>query len=208
MTDRKDHWENIYQDKSPENVSWYQQQPSLSLQLIQNTQLALDEAIIDIGGGTSSLVDHLIGIGYLDISVLDISENALSRARYRLGDAAKKVKWYASDVTEFKAAQQYSLWHDRAVFHFLTAESDRRQYIRVLNQSLKPGGHLVIAAFAIGGPEKCSGLEVVQYDARKLSTELGEDYELVEETVELHITPSNMEQKFGYFRFIRKQHTI
>lgn len=208
MIDRKAHWENIYQDKSPLEVSWFQQKPSLSLQLIQNTQLQLDEPIIDVGGGASLLVDSLIGTGYLNISVLDISKNALACARKRLGEAAMKVKWYASDVTEFKPPNQFSLWHDRAVFHFLTAESDRQQYIKVLNQSLVPGGQLVIAAFAIGGPEKCSGLDTVQYDADKLGTALGKGYELIEEVDELHLTPSNVEQKFMYFRFIRKQLTI
>lgn len=208
MFNRKAHWENIYQDKSDQALSWYQKEPTQSLQLIKNAQIALDEPVIDVGGGASVLVDYLIRSGYLNISVLDISGNALASTRKRLGEAANKVKWYVSDITEFEAPHQYSLWHDRAVFHFLTAESDRQRYIKVLNQSLRPGGQLVIAAFAIGGPEKCSGLDIVQYDASKLSAELGKDFELIEETGESHLTPSNVEQKFMYFRFTRKRHTI
>lgn len=208
MFNRKAHWENIYQDNSSQDVSWYQQEPSLSLQLIQNSGLAFDEPLIDVGGGASVLVDYLLKSGYLDISVLDISENALANTKARLGDTSREINWYTTDITQFEAPHQYSLWHDRAVFHFLTAEPDRKRYIQVLNASLRPGGHLIIAAFAIGGPEKCSGLDVVQYDASKLGAELGKDFELVEETGELHITPSNNEQKFMYFRFSRKQHTI
>lgn len=208
MSKSKVHWDNIYRHKSPQEVSWYQQEPTQSLRFIQNTQLNYDEPIIDIGGGASVLVDYLIKQGFANIAVLDISGNALASAQKRLGDDAKKVEWFESDITEFKAPHQFSLWHDRAVFHFLTEESDRKRYIQVLNQSLRSGGDLVIAAFALGGPEKCSGLDVVQYDASKLGVELGKDFELVEETGELHLTPSNIEQAFTYYRFTRKQHTI
>ena len=203
MFDRKAHWQNVYQDKSSLDVSWYQKEPSLSLELIHSTQVARDEAIIDVGGGASVLVDHLCNERYTNLAVLDISENALASAKKRLGDLAKSVEWIGSDITQFNASHQFSLWHDRAVFHFLTDQSDRKSYVKAIKRALRPGGHLIIAAFAIGGPEKCSGLDIVQYDADKLIAELGEDFELVEERDETHITPANKEQKFMYFRFIK-----
>ena len=203
MFDKKTHWEKVYQDKSPLNVSWYQKEPLESLTLIHNTRIAKDEPVIDIGGGASVLVDHLLKEAYSNIAVLDISANALACAKQRLADNAQNVEWYESDITQFEAPHLFSLWHDRAVFHFLTAESDRKSYIKALNNSLRPGGHLIIAAFTVGGPEKCSGLDIVQYDAEKLQAELGVDFELLEETNEVHITPDNKEQKFMYFRFVR-----
>jgi ubiquinone/menaquinone biosynthesis C-methylase UbiE len=202
MTDMKDHWEQVYQNKSPLAVSWFQQKPVLSLELIQHTGIVKSSALIDIGGGASTLVDHLLEEGYRNISVLDISSNALSHAQQRLGPRANSVQWIVADITAFKASLKYQVWHDRAVFHFLTDAVDRSAYVAVLKQSLLPGGHVIIAAFAIGGPLKCSGLDIVQYDANKLCTELGTDFELVEETGELHTTPDGRQQKFGYFRLI------
>ena len=203
MSDRKAHWENVYKDKSALEVSWYQSEPLLSLQLIHNAQLASDAAIIDVGGGASVLIDHLCDEGCSNVAVLDISANALACAKERLGDKAKNVEWFDEDVTCFKPPHPFSLWHDRAVFHFLTEASDRRSYVEVLSRALTPGGHLIIAAFAIGGPEKCSGLDIVQYDAEKLKAELGDGFELFEELTELHLTPSNAEQQFSYFHFVR-----
>ncbi|MGD8939533.1 MAG: class I SAM-dependent methyltransferase [Gammaproteobacteria bacterium] len=204
MFDTKTHWENIYHDKSPLDVSWYQKEPSLSLELIRNTQLASDEPIIDVGGGASVLVDYLCKEGFTNLAVLDISEIALTCAKKRLGVLAQNIEWHECDITRFSAPHRFSLWHDRAVFHFLTDKSDRKYYIKALKSALRPGGHLIIAAFTIGGPEKCSGLDIVQYDSKKLVAELGEDFELIEVKSEVHITPANKEQKFMYFRFIRK----
>jgi len=204
MPDIKTHWQNIYGGTSPLEVSWYENEPALSMQLIRNSQVALDAPIIDIGGGASLLADCLCGEGYINISVLDISAKALAYVQDRLGDKASSIKWYVEDITRFDPSQQFSLWHDRAVFHFLTDKSDRDKYLKVLKRALVPNGQLIIAAFAIGGPTKCSGLEIVQYDAEKLMTELGEGFELVEQRNETHITPANKEQKFSYFRFIRK----
>ena len=203
MFDRKAHWQSIYQEKSALDVSWYQKEPALSLELIHSTQIASDEPIIDVGGGTSVLVDHLCKEGFTNLSVLDISKNALESAKKRLGDSAKSIEWFESDITQFNAPHRFSLWHDRAVFHFLTDQSDRKSYIKALKHALRSGGHLIIATFAIDGPEKCSGLEIVQYDSEKLIAELGEDFELVEEKNEVHITPANKEQKFTYFHFIK-----
>lgn len=215
MIDRKTHWENVYAKSSYLRVSWYQEEPALSLQLIRSTQISLDAPIIDVGGGASLLVDRLCDAGYSNLAVLDVSAQALAHAKDRLGYKVRTgtvregslgckvsdVEWFEADVTQFNPPHRFSLWHDRAVFHFLTVQADRDQYLGVLNQALEPGGHLIIMAFAIGGPEKCSGLDIVQYDADKLSAELGPGFELVETGYEIHQTPAGKQQKFAYFRF-------
>lgn len=201
MMDRKTHWENVYAKSSYLRVSWYQEEPALSLQLIRSTQISLDAPIIDVGGGASLLVDRLCDAGYSNLAVLDVSAQALAHAKASLGSKVSDVQWFEADVTQFNPPHRFSLWHDRAVFHFLTDQADRDQYVGVLNQALKPGGHLIIMAFAIGGPEKCSGLDIVQYDADKLSAELGPGFELVETGYEIHQTPAGKQQKFAYFRF-------
>ena len=200
MLDRKTHWQNIYQEKSPLDVSWYQKEPALSLDLIHRSHVKRNDAIIDVGGGASVLVDYLSYEGYTNLTVLDISANALACAKQRLGANAAKINWIEADITEFSPEDPFSLWHDRAVFHFLIEASDRNKYISVLKRSLLTGGQLIIAAFAIGGPQMCSGLPVVQYNSSKLLAELGESFVLLEEREELHITPANKEQKFSYFR--------
>lgn len=204
VIDRKTHWQKIYREKPPSEVSWYQTEPKLSLELIHRCRVARDGAIIDVGGGASVLVDHLYRQGYTNLAVLDISDRALAVAKQRLGDAAGEIEWFESDITEFKSPHLFSLWHDRAVFHFLTDKSDRDAYLEALKLALRPGGHLIIAAFAIGGTKKCSGLDIVQYDASKLKRELGVAFELVEEKNEMHITPANKAQQFTYYRFIRE----
>jgi SAM-dependent methyltransferase len=149
-------------------------------------------------------VDHLCKEGYKNISVLDVSAKALATARDRLGDDASNIEWLQKDVTRFTPPHRFSLWHDRAVFHFLTDKSDRENYLKALNRALEPNGHIIIATFAIGGPEKCSGLDIVQYDAEKLMAELGTGFELVETRTETHITPTNKEQRFAYFLLNRR----
>lgn len=203
-TSRKQHWEQVYSSKSPLDVSWYQDEPQLSWQLIEHAGIGKDAAIIDVGGGASVLVDRLVAAGYSQVSVLDISGKALAWARERLGDKASRVTWLEADITSFIPPRQFDLWHDRAVFHFLTDANDRHRYVEVLKRGLKPGGHLIMAAFAIGGPLQCSNLDIMQYDANKLSAELGEEFRLAEEAVEVHITPAKKEQKFAYFRFVRR----
>ena len=203
MTDRKNHWEKVYRGKSPHEVSWFQENPALSLRLIEETRIVLDAPIIDVGGGASLLVGKLCEEGYTDIGVLDVSASALAHAKDRLADKTCAVNWYEADVTSFKPPKQFALWHDRAVFHFLTSEADRDSYVRVLKKALRPGGHLIIMAFAIDGPVKCSGLDIVQYDADKLKVALGPGFELVETGYEMHITPTGNQQKFAYFRFTR-----
>ena len=204
MIDRKTHWQNVYRGKLPSDVSWYQKEPLLSLELIRSSGVASNGAIIDVGGGASVLVDYLCREGYTNISVLDISGIALASAKQRLGEAAKNIEWFESDITEFVPPHHFALWHDRAVFHFLTSKSDRSRYLTALKQALEPGGHVIIAAFAIGGPKRCSGLDVEQYDSFKLMNELGEEFLLAEEKEETHITPAGKEQNFVYFRLTRK----
>jgi len=215
MTDRKAHWEKVYTNNSPDRVSWYQEDPTLSLQLIRGTGIAPDSHIIDVGGGASRLVDRLCDEGFTNIGVLDVSRLALNHAKQRLADKvstgtvregglgykANAVEWYEADITEFDPPHQFSLWHDRAVFHFLTTRADREKYVGVLRQALEPGGHLIIMAFAIGGPQKCSGLDIVQYDAGKLTTELGPGFKLTKTGHETHFTPAGKQQKFAYFRY-------
>ena len=205
MFDRKKHWGDVYQDKTPSELSWYQKEPKLSLELIRSTNAASNDAIIDVGAGTSVLVDYLKKEHYTNLTVLDISENAIAIAKKRLGKSAKSINWIVSDITKFDVFQKFSLWHDRALFHFLTDPSDRGIYVKALINAIRPEGHLIIATFAIGGPKKCSGLEIVQYDSEKMIAELGDNFKLVEERKEVHITPANKEQKFNFFLFRRVQ---
>lgn len=201
MSQRKQHWEQVYTTKSPLEVSWYQLEPQLSLELIDHCGLASDAPVIDVGGGASLLVDRLLAQGRSRVAVLDISGNALNAARTRLGAQAAGVEWFEADVTEFAPPHPFALWHDRAVFHFLTGAEDRRRYVATLKRALLPRGHVIIASFALGGPTRCSNLDIVQYDAAKLAGELGAGFELQEETGETHITPAGKEQKFGFFRY-------
>ncbi len=204
MFNRKAHWQSVYREKSPSDVSWYQTESRLSLELIHRTGVSGDEPMLDVGGGASVLVDFLYDDGFTDLSVLDISGKALVEAKSRLGDKSTNITWIECDITEFNPRRKYALWHDRAVFHFLTDASDRRKYVSALTRALVPGGHLIIAAFAIGGPDKCSGLEIVQYDASKMKAELGGEFNLLEERGEVHVTPAGREQEFLYCRFGRK----
>lgn len=170
--------------------------------------MPLDAPVIDIGGGASTLVDRLCERGYTNVSVLDLSAAALAHSKHRLAQEGDRVHWYEEDVIRFRPPQRYAVWHDRAVFHFLTSRADREAYVGVLKQALEPGGHLVMLTFAIDGPVRCSGLDIVQYDAEKLSAELGADFELAETGLEVHLTPSGGQQKFAYFRFGYTKKTI
>jgi SAM-dependent methyltransferase len=200
MGDRKVHWESVYASKLPTEVSWYQQAPRTSLQLIRNAGIAADDALIDVGAGASSLVDCLLDEGYRRIAALDVSSRAIGHVRQRLGERATRVEWFVEDVIHFRPPHPFTLWHDRAVFHFLTDQADRRAYVAVMKKALRHGGHLIIGAFAVGGPTRCSGLDIVQYDARKLMAELGDGFELQEERTETHVTPAQKEQRFAWFR--------
>jgi ubiquinone/menaquinone biosynthesis C-methylase UbiE len=170
--------------------------------MIQQSNAATDTPLIDVGGGASLLVDFLLEDGYRDITVLDLSGIALDKARSRLGEKSSRVEWIEQDITCFEAERNYGLWHDRALFHFLTLANERKKYIRALRRSLQAGGQLVISTFAIGGPERCSGLDIVQYDAQKLERELGREFTLLEQEEVMHQTPAQKEQLFGFYRFI------
>jgi ubiquinone/menaquinone biosynthesis C-methylase UbiE len=198
----KTHWQKIYQTKPPEEVSWFAPHLSLSMALIRKSGIQKTGAIMDAGGGASTLAEDLLAEGFLNISVLDISAEALEEARKRLGLNASKIRWIVSDVTQAELPQKhYELWHDRAVFHFLTQAEDRRRYQRVLKNSLKPGGYVVMAVFSPAGPEKCSGLEVVRYSAEDLVKEFGADFKLIESAEETHKTPFGTLQGFTFCLF-------
>jgi len=201
----KEHWNNIYSSKAVDAVSWYQTVPVISLDLISALNLEKASPIIDIGGGASNLVDHLIQARFSNLSVLDISENALALSQKRLGDAAKSVHWMASDISQAHFEQhQFKCWHDRAVFHFLTQAEDRQAYIRQLTHALDPNGFAIIATFALNGPEKCSGLEIVRYSSETLSETLGAGFELIKTISENHQTPAGNQQAFVYCLFKKK----
>lgn len=202
--DRKEHWDQVYQTKAPDDVSWFQTRPAFSLKLIEATGVGKDQGIIDVGGGASVLVDFLLDARFTNLAVLDISTAALEHARRRLDARAGYVEWFEADVTEFRAPQPFYVWHDRAVFHFLTEKTDRRKYVQTLKRALTPGGHVIIAAFAIDGPPKCSGLDVARYDSAGICAELGGEFQLLEQLDETHVTPWHTEQKFSYFHFARK----
>ena len=201
---RERHWERVYNTKTHFEVSWYQPEPTLSHCLIEKTGLPTTAALLDIGSGTSTLVDQLLLRGYDNLAVLDTSAHALSLVRKRLGTNTTKVQWHHGDITTYSFSRPVDLWHDRATFHFLVDPSDRQAYLSRLNETLALQGHLILATFAVGGPDKCSGLDVVQYDAEKISEILGEAFRLVETINETHRTPTGAEQLFAYFWLIRK----
>jgi SAM-dependent methyltransferase len=201
--DRLAHWNQVYASKASADVSWFQASPTLSLDLIQATGVPRTARILDVGGGTSRLVDCLLDAGYSRVGVLDIAKASLAEARYRIGSAAGQVEWFVGDVTGFQTPHSWEVWHDRAVFHFLTDAADRAAYRNALLQCLSPEGHLILATFGPEGPTRCSGLEVVRYGPDTLGRELGEDFQLVESRWEEHRTPAGALQQFVYCRFRR-----
>ena len=201
MSDLRGHWERVHRGSSEYEVSWFQQVPAISLELIGACGLQPTAGILDVGGGTSRVVDSLLELGYHDITVLDVSQEALSTTRHRIGADRNEVQWLQQDVTEFDPSRQWDLWHDRAVFHFLTDPEERLQYREALAKAVPSGGHVIIATFAMTGPERCSGRFVMRYDTETMQAELGDRYELVETRSEQHVTPSGAEQDFTYCRF-------
>ncbi len=195
---RKSHWEQVYGAREPTEVSWFQQVPKKSLQLIKASGVRREQAILDAGGGASTLVDNLVAEGFRDVSVLDISANALLKSQERLGDKAREVSWIEADVTEFAPQRRYDLWHDRAVFHFLTDAVDRDRYTEVVRRSLKPGGHFLLATFGPEGPLRCSGLDICRYGIEQLTDLLGTDFSLQSHELDEHRTPSGSVQQFLY----------
>jgi SAM-dependent methyltransferase len=197
--DQKKHWETIYQTKDVHTVSWFQPEARESLALITHFAPDLATPIIDVGAGASVLVDDLLGAGYADVTVLDLSETALDISRQRLGDQARRVKWVAGDVRDAPLGERaYALWHDRAVFHFLTKAADRQAYVAQVERTVRAGGYVLVATFAEDGPTTCSGLPVVRYSAESLHSEFGPAFRLVTSAHEDHHTPAGREQSFLY----------
>ena len=199
MENKKTHWETVYETKPADSVSWFQPHAEKSLEIIQATGQNKHAALIDVGGGASTLVDDLLNLGYDNLSVLDLSAAALKVAQDRLGAKAATVNWLVGDITTVSLpANAYDIWHDRAVFHFLTEEADRRAYVAQVMRSVRPNGHIIIATFAEDGPEKCSGLPVMRYSPEALHHEFGSGFELVSKDKETHHTPFGTDQQFIY----------
>ena len=198
----KTHWETVYETKSPDEVSWTQEIPKTALDFIFSSGLPKDSKIIDIGGGDSTLVDHLINEGFEDITVLDISAKAIEKAKLRLGTKAKKVKWIVSDINDFQPDQVYDIWHDRATFHFLTTEPQIEHYLKIAGKAISK--LLIIGTFSENGPKKCSGLDIKQYNESTLTSILESNFEKLQCKYEYHTTPFNTQQHFVFCCFKRK----
>ncbi len=198
---RKKYWENIYQTKDLQNVSWYQPKPTTSLEFLKQFDVSKTAKIIDIGGGDSYLVDNLLDLGYQDITVLDISEAALDKAKQRLGNNASKVKWIVADAATFKPTEKYDFWHDRAAFHFLTQETEITNYVDTVQKSINPNGVLVIGTFSEQGPTKCSGIEIKQYSEISMTDRLKAFFEKIKCITVDHITPFETVQNFIFCSF-------
>jgi SAM-dependent methyltransferase len=193
----QDHWNRRYGQGDAQSLTWYQNRPDQSLKWILS-RAAPSSPLLDLGAGASTLVDHLLDAKFEDISLLDLSEIALHQCRVRLGNKAEKIHWICSDLRDFHPDRTYALVHDRAVFHFLTEEADRRKYKAALRAALRPGGLLILGTFAPGGPERCSGLPIVQYDAASVQSEFGSEFRLLESTFEQHPTPAGGTQLFHW----------
>lgn len=198
-SDNKSHWENVYETKNPDQVSWTQKKPQTSLDFIRSSGLGKDASIIDIGGGDSNLVDFLLEEGYKNITVLDISAKALEKAQERLGESAHKVKWIATDITAFEPTETYDIWHDRAAFHFLTTPEQISKYIDIAEKSVK--NCLILGTFSKNGPTKCSGLDILQYDEGSLSEKFERSFKKIQCITEDHTTPFETVQNFVFCSF-------
>ena len=199
--DKKEHWDDIYNRKNFTEVTWFQTEPKLSLSLIRGLELTKDLQILDVGAGSSTLVDFLLRDGYQNISLLDLSKNAFKQSKERLGKKIEKIHWLVGDVRTFNFKQKFDLWYDRAVFHFLTDVVDQNSYLKNLNDSLKTGAYFIISTFAEDGPLKCSGLEIARYAKDELIQKIGPNYKLLNFQKETHVSPGGMEQKFNYWVF-------
>ncbi|OGW27596.1 MAG: hypothetical protein A2X56_02370 [Nitrospirae bacterium GWC2_57_13] len=201
----REHWDQAYARGGPAGVGWYQTQPRISHELIAETGIGREARIIDVGGGASTLVDSLLDAGYQNVTVLDLSPQSITYAKERLGERAGKVTWIEADATTFRFQESVDLWHDRAVFHFLTDAADRQRYIEVLKQTLRPAGHLIISTFGPKAPPKCCNLPVMRYTSESLSQEFGEGFQLQSVREETHMTPTGVPQQFIYCRFRMKE---
>lgn len=204
MDDRQQHWDQVYLTRPATGVSWYQPEATPSLAALARFGVPNAASLIDIGGGASTLVDNLIDRGWSDLTILDIAGPALAIAGQRLGAAAQRVRWIEADITQWRPARTYDVWHDRAVFHFLTEAEARQRYRRALEAALAPNGLAIIATFAPDGPERCSGLPVRRYDAALLAQELGDAVELLGDWRQSHTTPGGAVQSFNWCAFRRR----
>ncbi len=199
---RRSHWDDVYTTKPADTVSWFQDDPTPSLDMIAQTGLSTDDPIVDIGGGASVVIDRLLDRGHSAVTVLDIADAGLAVARKRLGERAALVSWIAQDVTAWRPPKDaFSIWHDRAAFHFLVEEADRVAYVRALDRGVSVGGYVILAPFALSGPERCSGLPVRRYSADMLQAELGPAYHLIDQQVQIHVTPTGNHQNFIWCLF-------
>ena len=195
--DARAHWEQVHATKDPQQVSWFRPHLERSLELIERAAPDRMASILDVGAGESTLVDDLLRLGYANITALEISQIALNALKERVGEAGAAVQWICGDVTETALPEAgFDLWHDRAVFHFLTEEGQRRAYVEQVRRALKPGGSLIVSTFGPSGPERCSGLTTMRYDAAGLGREFGDQFRLVESSLQMHTTPSGAEQQF------------
>ncbi len=201
--DRKAHWEQVYRTKELEEVGWYQPIPKTSLKFFKDLKVPLDSRIIDVGGGDSFLADYLLELGYHDITVLDISETAIERAKNRLGENSAKIKWVVADAAHFKPQRKYDFWHDRAAFHFMTEEKDISRYVSTVQRHIRSGGFLVIGTFSEQGPETCSGLRIKQYSESTLTGLFREHFDKVKCITLDHKTPSGTLQNYVFCGFRR-----
>lgn len=199
--DREGHWENIYKTRQLNEVGWYQEKPVTSLELIDYLEIPIHASIIDIGGGDSFLVDHLLDQGYTDITILDISQSAIERVKKRLGARAVNVEWIIADIIEFKSEKKYDLWHDRAAFHFLIEAEDVNSYLEKINAHIHPGAHMIIGTFSESGPKKCSGIMIEQYSEETISILLGKFFKKVKCIYVDHTTPSKTKQSYIFCCF-------
>jgi 2-polyprenyl-3-methyl-5-hydroxy-6-metoxy-1,4-benzoquinol methylase len=200
--ERKNHWNHIYETKELKDVSWFQPKPETSLDFIHEFHIPKSAKIIDVGGGDSLLVDHLLDLGYEDLTVLDISEKAIEKAKQRLGNRAEKVKWIVSDIVEFNPTEKYDFWHDRAAFHFLTTEADVTKYLEIAKNAIQPNAIIVVGTFSESGPKKCSGLEIKQYSEKSLSDKLASLFKKIKCITVNHVTPFQTIQNFVFCSFL------
>jgi 2-polyprenyl-3-methyl-5-hydroxy-6-metoxy-1,4-benzoquinol methylase len=200
----KDHWENIYATKELPKVSWYQPTPATSLRLVKSAVSKKDAEIIDIGGGDSFLIDKLLAEGYSNLTVLDISKNAIDRAKQRLGADSEKVNYVVSDIIDFNPENQFDIWHDRAAFHFLTDDEEIKRYIDIAKRAIKHGGNLIVGTFAEDGPDRCSGIRIKKYSSTDLIQLFSDEFDLVKGFNEKHNTPFNTTQNFTFIHLKKK----
>jgi ubiquinone/menaquinone biosynthesis C-methylase UbiE len=199
----REHWERVYGARAEDEASWFQAHPAVSLQLVDRARVGSEARIVDVGGGASRLVDALLDAGFRHVAVLDIAEGALATARRRLGARAAAVTWIAADVTSWEPGAPFDLWHDRAVFHFMTRQEEREAYRATLRKAVRPGGQAIIATFSTSGPDRCSGLPVMRYEPDTLAAELGTGFLLLDSVRDEHVTPAGKVQSFLFTRFAR-----